>query len=798
MKKILLPMILLASIDAVANISELPPAVRRTLARQLAEIVVVSGLSPFQPTRQVDVQAYLDGYRYQLEQAFATEAQTLLDYLEILVERHTARTDTDALASHVAKVMHTVAQDYAQQHDGMAFKPRDAHESLTDGFQALKDQERKPREGDNSLSQLYKRLSEYYKHDQERKELHALADDNFEYLQHYPQLDSKLTNLEFTHLLNYASNRQVSDIEISNEIDKVLTQLPNALFDVKHQELNIFDIIGISHFDEIIKDEELLLGERDLQDIKNNFANLSYQQEHIKGVPINFGTTLAQLLENRFLAGITVQFLVSMGWNWQDFSTMIYPDDKEQAALFVASYSNSMFEEETQQHMQSVLQKEKTKLSDPQKINAIDEFLAELPLLITKEKFIRTSVIANADGTLPLNEEKEKLMALVRDYHTKDMLRWEYLPTDLLTSHDMIIEYPIGLLYERGVSQQLLQRLAITPQAYDKLARGKILTEQDLYAVRMLINEENFKTITEITSDHSDLNKKSLNNFHSEMERSYYFIPLILQRDGFYKKIAKGEISHQNLLKTLAAVEQDSFYYPLAVKLLQELNGMSKRERKTTLSSIISNIKEIKKYQSFLQEIRGLADLATVDTQEHGIEEHPVELPDPKLILQQKKQMRKLQREAKRARQFAKTKVEQRANPEQQRQQAVREAEQKAERELTQRITKLSRMLGKTSLPADTPVWLHLRAILSYAGTDVQALVQRSDLKDMQARFFAIVAQDTTVMPNVDDLASISLALEKHIQKLKGLLPKQRSRIRDSVRAEMAALERIVRAGGQL
>ena len=129
---------------------------------------------------------------------------------------------------------------------------------------------------------------------------------------------------------------------------------------------------------------------------------------------------------------------------------------------------------------------------------------------------------------------------------------------------------------------------------------------------------------------------------------------------------------------------------------------------------------------------------------------------------------------------------------EQRREEAQREAELKAESELNQKITKLSRMIGKTSLPADTPVWLHLRAVISYGGTDVQQLSQRADLIDMQERFFALVAQDATVMPNEEELTKIKLSLHKHIQKRKDILKPEKSRILDDVYAEMAELERIL------
>ena len=95
---------------------------------------------------------------------------------------------------------------------------------------------------------------------------------------------------------------------------------------------------------------------------------------------------------------------------------------------------------------------------------------------------------------------------------------------------------------------------------------------------------------------------------------------------------------------------------------------------------------------------------------------------------------RKLRKEAKQAHQQQTPPASE--TPEQLRLKAQREAKQKAEKEFIQKLSKLTRILGKESLPADTPVWLRLRAIISYVDADVQQLAQRADLKDMQERFF--------------------------------------------------------------
>lgn len=129
-------------------------------------------------------------------------------------------------------------------------------------------------------------------------------------------------------------------------------------------------------------------------------------------------------------------------------------------------------------------------------------------------------------------------------------------------------------------------------------------------------------------------------------------------------------------------------------------------------------------------------------------------------------------------------------------QREAEQAEQRAKDELARRIAKLSNIIGKSSLPADTPVWLRLRAIIDYAGTDMQQLAQRTDLQDMQARFFALIANDATVLPTQEELINITLALEKHISKNKRMLQPQKSKLLDNMRAEMAELLNLVAVGG--
>ena len=802
MKKILLIIACLLNLDlASAVAAKLAPAVRRTLARELAGIVVTTGLSPLQLVLQTDAQRYADDYRHKITEALVEKDQLLHNYSQLLVEGANASVDIHVLAEQVSTVVHTVGKDYASRQDGIVFKARDVQQSLVQGFQGLKEIEGEQREGEISLVKLYDSLSELPKHVEERKELQAVAEDRSEYLQYYPKLDENITEREFTHLLDFARNEQTTPIEIEKEIDKVLAQPADALFDIMRKRVSFFDAIGtfsLSNLDDIGR--EMFFGNRDWQ----NF---------IDGLPLIFGATdlppffnitFAQLLEKRFLAGITAQFLLAMNWSWHEFSTLLYPNDSEQAALFTATYSSSMLDKESQEHVQSVLQAEKAKL--PQKASNIDNFLTELPTIIDKETFM--NILLGAEGGFTRDGEIPRLLEQAKHNYERDLFRWGYLSAGAVTVEKASIYNAILEFMNLGVSKNQLHKKIFTPQIFAKLLRGEIVNEQDLNTLRMQNSEENLKKlVAELATSGYRAQQLATSRDRAQqlvkrMRTFYYHIPMLVQIDSFLKKIANGVTTNQNLLKVLEKVEQDSFYRPLAVKFLHDVKGMSRKEQTKNLDKLRATIRKEADAISKIGEIRNL-QLSGLTEEVTGQQEFPVELPDPAVLQKQKKQLRELQRKARQRNKTAAPKMtaEQRrqqaqSEAERNRKKEQREAKQKAADELIQKIVKLSLMVGKTSLPADTPVWLHLRAVINYAGIDVQSLAQRTDLKDMQTRFFALVAQDAAVLPEASDLASIELALEKFIKKRNDLLPRRKSIVRDRVYDEMYKLKIILEAGG--
>ena len=795
MKIILLiaPCLLGICMIGIAQAAKLTPAVQRTLARQLAMIVVDSGLSPLRSAAAGSVQHYVDGYRHKIIQAFTKETQILDSYLQLLVDDSDTRVDMPALAQHLDTVINTVGQSYAERQRGIFFRARDTQQFLVVGLQNVSDNVLPQREGEVSLRHLYDRLRQLSVPNEGGKELQTMAEDAYEFLSHYPQFDNKITDKELAYLLNYARQEHTTAVEIESEIVKVLNQQVDVLSDLRRKQLTIFDLITPSnHLGKLVQERlsigELFLGERGWQNLSDKLNYSALLQDEIMGeLPLNFGITFEQLFERRFLTGVTQQFLLAMHWSWHEFSNMIFPNDSKQAALFVIDYSTNMMQKETQALVGKVIQAERAKLSDAQQISVVDAYLEELPTLIAKEMFMKLAIITLTDThSLAAEQEKQRLLQQANNYYKQDMTKWDYFPVEILERDITLPDIVLNFL-RAGVPVGTIEREILTLPIVVKLVKGQITTEKDLNDLRKKINAENLQAlVAETAKARGHLAEEILEN----IEWAYYVIPMAVQRDGFLKKVVNGMGSNHNLLKVLEKIEEDSIYRPMAVKLLQEASSLSKRKRQNFLNSIRTVIKKNKKLANDTLQVNEFLGLSIPELPGVTIDqgEQPVELPNPEILRQQEKQLRRLKREAQRARQPAKKAVVPSETAEVHRQKAQHEAAQQTKRELARRITKLSNMIGKVSLPTDTPVWLHLRAIINYADADIQQLAQRTDLQDMQARFFALTANEATVLPTKEELMNITLALEKHIRKNKNMLKPEKSKMLDNMRAEMAEL----------
>ena len=272
MKNLVFVMSCLLSIDAIAaNASQLPPAVQRTLARQLAKILVANGLSPLQPIQQSDVQRYADSYSRKLADMLVQKPKIIANYAKkvnesvsdskkerrMLLNIREAYSEAN-LAVELSSMVNAVAQDYAKLEDGVVFrkeiKPRTTLEILRESLQLTGDKATSRIEGGVRLHRLYKRLSDTYQDREKQEEAKAIAEDMSEYLRYFPKLDQGLTNEEFEHLLELAQSEQVTHRELDNKISKILAQSPNMIFESMQKKVNVFAVFDFSSSQEFLED----------------------------------------------------------------------------------------------------------------------------------------------------------------------------------------------------------------------------------------------------------------------------------------------------------------------------------------------------------------------------------------------------------------------------------------------------------------------------------------------------------------------------------------------------------------
>ena len=137
------------------------------------------------------------------------------------------------------------------------------------------------------------------------------------------------------------------------------------------------------------------------------------------------------------------------------------------------------------------------------------------------------------------------------------------------------------------------------------------------------------------------------------------------------------------------------------------------------------------------------------------------------------------------------------APPQKSEAQLRREAEEQARLELAKQITKLSNDIKRgKDLPEDIPIWLYLRALIDYIGIPLEEVARRADIKDWKDRFIAVVAPETTTLPNEEELQLIRSALTKQIDKNKKISTKNKQEMHNNLQREIENIEQKLIAHG--
>ncbi len=481
-----------------------------------------------------------------------------------------------------------------------------------------------------------------------------------------------------------------------------------------------------------------------------------------------FNLTYEQLLEKRFLSGVTAEFLSAMDWSWYELSGLLYPKDSKQAARFIAHYDSSMLEEKVQRRMLSALQAKQTEF--PHQASTIDNFLEELPTLVSKEKFMKTEQVGLQRRNFGIEEDESILLRQAKENFSKDKFRWSYGPSARLWSYGpaarLLADASALALLKRFASQrrgwdykQVADRI-LTPGITRKFMNGEIYDEQDLAILRRKINDENFKEfLTELVASNDQLPPDIL-GYVINMEKMYFGTPWIVQLDGFWKKIASGVSSDRELMAVLKNVEKNSFYRPFAVDVLDTAKRMSQTEQTKFFAKIRAAIRENERFVPVSELSRG------------GNQELPVSVPKP---IRSRSPVQKQNKHAARSRAPGKPA----------KQDDLAKLVSGMGRGYKEAIS--SGSLVKSGLSNDVPVWKRLRAILRYAGTNVEDLAKRTAVRKNigNERLYALVADDATELPSEGDLKSIHESLRSFINGKKKRSKKLNTRERAQKRKKL-------------
>ena len=417
----------------------------------------------------------------------------------------------------------------------------------------------------------------------------------------------KLRELQRESASHYMAIRQ-KDVT-STETDYVLLEVDvqgrwQIAPDKKITSDSILQHSRISLEDMVDKDIiDSFLDERFLGKLNNQVKELMLSSSAIRKSNNNstMNVTYAQLQDSRTIYEATWELLSKMEWSWYKFSKIIYPQDRGKAALFVANYRNYLVHGEMVENalrfysgnssnfdsilkvIQEALTAEKTKLSDNKKIEAIENFLIELPSLVAKATVTYYASEFKQEGALTEDRRKKALFEKAIKHEQLSEVRWSnttYLDFEL-EPQDSIFRV-IHLLQQYGMTEKQLKDNIFTEAVFSKLVEGKIVTEKNLNEMRKILDEQKIRDIVSKINNIEEENKNTLVEI-------ILFLPLFIQRDGFAKKFARGISSPRDFQTALRNVEENSMYRPIATLLLDEV----KNGQKEILNQTIEKIKNI-------------------------------------------------------------------------------------------------------------------------------------------------------------------------------------------------------------
>lgn len=273
--------------------------------------------------------------------------------------------------------------------------------------------------------------------------------------------------------------------------------------------------------------------------------------------------TWEELRRDRFIESATGEFLATMGWSWQEFGELVYPHNEKEAVRFITEFAQS-------EDIEKIISALQNKKKSSGRADIIENFISELPHLGEKNDLILSIRSMKQNGSLTDNQEREKLLNETGDKWVAAVGKWGHLVKDnVLASDEWYVPSlaVVRMLRNAGIPESQLQEHILTETIFTKLLNAEIPTEQELNAMRGLLDKEKLAVVLKDYEIDAHLQR-------------ILALPLTIQLEGFVRKFIHDTASNRELGQTMAEVQRDDIFWPLAKDVVRLSN--QNRPQKTS------------------------------------------------------------------------------------------------------------------------------------------------------------------------------------------------------------------------
>ena len=136
-------------------------------------------------------------------------------------------------------------------------------------------------------------------------------------------------------------------------------------------------------------------------------------------------------------------------------------------------------------------------------------------------------------------------------------------------------------LSDRGMTDRKIRQEIFTEKVFDKMIEGKIVTERELNGMREILSLPRVQAIVVDELDYAENRDLAV----AEIMK----LPLLVQIEGFAKKLKNGVGSVDDMLAVLRNVEEKSMYRVAAGLILEAVEEKNKRKGNRIVNAFIKH-----------------------------------------------------------------------------------------------------------------------------------------------------------------------------------------------------------------